>query len=45
MRGMAIDITSNGNLTMYSPFNENITIIVNNNAIRVTGLIFGMNFV
>ncbi|MNC96604.1 hypothetical protein D3C83_140200 [compost metagenome] len=29
---------------MYSPFNENITTIVKSKAIRVIGLILGMNF-
>ena len=41
--GIAIRTTSNGTLTITSPFRENITIIVNNNAIKVIGLIFGMN--
>jgi len=43
--GNAIRTTSNGILIMYSPFNENITIIVNRSAIRVKGLIFGINLV
>jgi hypothetical protein len=29
---------------MYSPFSENMTIIVKSKATKVTGLIFGMNF-
>ena len=41
--GIAIRTTSNGTLTITSPFNENITIIVNNNAINVIGLIFGIS--
>ena len=37
--------TSNGNLTMNWPFNENITTIVNRSAINVMGLILVMNLV
>jgi len=29
---------------MYSPFSENITMIVKSKAIKVTGLILGINF-
>ena len=41
--GIAMRTTSNGTLTITSPFRENITMIVNSNAIKVIGLIFGMN--
>jgi len=43
IRGIAIEMTSKGSLTINSPFNENITTIVNNNDISVIGLIFGIN--
>lgn len=43
--GIAINKTSNGNLIMYSPLSENITIMVNNRAISVIGLILGINLV
>ena len=36
--------TSSGNRTMYSPFRENITTIVNSSATSVSGLIRGMKF-
>ena len=42
--GMAMRTTSNGNCTIISPFRENITTMVNNKAIKVIGLIFGMKF-
>ncbi len=41
---MATRTTSNGNCTIISPFRENITTMVNSKAIKVIGLIFGMNF-
>ena len=34
--------TSSGNRTMYSPLRENITTIVNNSAIKVSGLTRGI---
>ena len=43
-RGTAILMTSIGILTIYSPFKENMTKIVNSNAIKVIGLILGINF-
>ena len=39
--GIAILITSSGSRTMYSPFNENISTIVNKRAISVRGLTRG----
>ena len=42
---MAIRTTSSGNWIIISPFSENITTIVNNNAARVIGLILGINIV
>jgi hypothetical protein len=35
--------TSRGMRTMYSPLSENMTTIVNNRAVSVSGLIRGMN--
>ncbi len=43
-KGMAIRTTSKGSWTMYSPLRENITTMVNSRAMRVSGLILGMNF-
>ena len=42
---MAIRTTSSGILTMYSPLSENMTMMVKSRAIKVIGLIRGMNFV
>ena len=42
--GMATRITSSGSCTMYSPLRENMTRIVKSRAIKVMGLILGMNF-
>ena len=42
--GIAIITTSRGSWTITFPFKLNITIIVNNSAMSVMGLIFGMNF-
>ena len=41
--GMAILTTSSGTSTIYSPFSENITIMVKSRAMRVIGEIRGMN--
>ena len=41
--GIAILTTSSGTLTIISPFKENIIMIVNSNAINVSGLILGIN--
>ena len=43
-KGTAIIKISIGIFTINSPFNENMTTIVNNNAIKVIGEIVGMNF-
>ena len=40
---MAIRTTSSGSRTIYSPLSENITRMVNSNAISVKGLISGTN--
>ena len=45
VKGIAIRITSIGIFTMYSPLRENITTMVNNNAMSVKGLILGTNLV
>ena len=42
--GMAIRTTSSGSWTMYSPFRENITRMVNSRKTRVSGPILGTNF-
>src|SRR6185295_16053207 len=42
--GTAMRRTSRGRRTMYSPFSENITTIVNSRAIRVSGLMRGTKF-
>ncbi|OPY13990.1 MAG: hypothetical protein A4E69_01412 [Syntrophus sp. PtaB.Bin138] len=41
---MATRTTSMGSSTMYSPFRENMTRMVKRRAIRVMGLILGINF-
>ena len=42
---MATLITSKGNSIIFSPFSENITKMVNNNAIGVSHAAYGINFV
>ena len=42
---MAIRTTSSGIFTIYSPLRLNMTTMVKSRAIRVIGLILGMNFV
>ena len=44
MSGRATLKTSNGSLTMYSPFMENIIITVKSKPTRAVGLSFGINF-
>ena len=41
---MATRSTSKGRRTIVSPFNENITKMVNSRATKVSGLILGTNF-
>jgi hypothetical protein len=43
--GIATRITSRGNPIIFSPFNENITKIVNSNATGVNNETFGINLV